>query len=518
MKCRHSFVCLLLLMFSIFGCNQGKNKTPKVPSDNGKQGEKEGEITFQIKKGTGTQSSFVPLDQMIPASGIPYTATEKEINPEGRLVLKASAKDVTFFNATIIAPEKDAPLEISGKIDLFDVVFKRVDKPTLVKVRFSHYAKGNTTNTIYKDVAFNILPEPKITKVEGKDVKLIIGIDYDLSDEALTFTTSPEKIGEINAEAYMLQASKKVTFGNSSDVNVATITNGKVHTLKQGETKIELLCNNEKKGELKIVVEDKKAPTRISCLTQDITLAEGESQDIVLIPTPIDASLNLSDWKDSTLSGEKIGKIEKKTETTYTITALKKGRTTFSAHSKYNKDVKINIILTVTDVKLEGISIDPPRISVGIGETKQLKIVARPDNASVAVTWKSNSPETVSVNESGQITALKNGNAIVTATSLSDATKTANCIVIVTKKIEKIELNHEVAELVFGDTLQLQATVTPSDAPQGISWHADSLCDEKIEDLLTITTAGLVKAKNKAGYAKIVATSDADNEKRLNAT
>ena len=537
MKIKHSKIGLLargsatLVLFTLalffFACKgQGyEHNVPNMPSIS----YTEGDMTFQIETTLGSNKTFVPLTDVIPTSGIPYTATHRDVNKEGKLLLKAIAKiNDAYISAEITGSKEGAPLNIKdvfsfSEKNVFELSFTEVKEPTPVTIRFSYSDKNDRNKRIYKDLVITVLPEPSIESVKGGELSLPIGLDYDLSEESVTFTCTPSKIGELDASKYLLKDSKKLSFKESSAPNVATVTQeGVLKTLTAGETNIKITSKNGKEGAIKVIVEDKKVIESISCRTPHVILSEGESQNIVLIPTPADSKLNLSEWQeDWVYEGERgAGKIEKKggDEGTYTITALKKGKTKFSAHSKNNKNAKIEIELTVTDAKVQSIAISPPRISVGETETKQLTITATPRDASTAVKWESDKTDIVTVNDSGEITGVKKGSAIIKATSCQDETKTATCIVLVTEKIEKIELNKKVAELTFNETLQLTATVSPLSAPQGVNWSVEKIEASQVwihaSDMLKVDVQGLVTAQKERGYAKVIATSDTDPDKK----
>lgn len=68
-------------------------------------------------------------------------------------------------------------------------------------------------------------------------------------------------------------------------------------------------------------------------------------------------------------------------------------------------------------------------LQFAIGQTATLTAMLTPDNATSEITWQSDKPEIASVDKSGKITALKSGNATVTATANG---KSAWCAVTVT--------------------------------------------------------------------------------------
>lgn len=480
------YVAVLLFVALAFACNQKPKKKPDALVKPPAPVLKEGEIDLTVKK----DSQFVPLNTVLPESGIPYTATHKEVNSNKEIEIKASANDGMAFRAEVINPEKDAPLTITGGGGgIFGVAFKKVEKATPVTVRFSYYQKNNSQNIIYKDVKITILPEPSVEKIETDDLNLIIGLDYDLTKSPFTyeaiplrFTCSPAKIGEIDASAYVLKASKVVTYGKSSNESVATITEGKkVHTIKSGEANIEILCNGVKKGDVKIVVGNKCVPKRISSIprSRNINLLVGETQDVKIIGLPQNADLELKgDW---TCSDKTVAKIEKKDgeEGVYTITALKKGEVDFKIFSKYSS-LLLSIEVKVVDEKVK---LNHNFAELIFDEVLQLTAKILPESAPQKVDWggyvNSITPlgDILNLdNKTGKITALKKrGSAKITAFSSKNRENSAKCIVTIAKsKIESVTANKSEITIAPDGTAEVEVEIQPADAADELAYDYDA--------------------------------------------
>ena len=273
MKIKHSNIWLFakvkttlaLLTFALFifackgqGHEHGGINIPSISYT-------EGDMTFQIETTLGSNKTFVPLTDVIPTSGIPYTATHRDVNKEGKLLLKAIPKiNDAYISAEITGSKEGAPLNIKdvfsfSEKNVFELSFTEVKEPTPVTIRFSYSDKNDRNKRIYKDLVITVLPEPSIESVKGGELSLPIGLDYDLSEESVTFTCSPSKIGELDASKYLLRDSKKLSFKESSAPNVATVTQeGVLKTLTAGETNIKITSKNGKEGAIKVIVEDKK--------------------------------------------------------------------------------------------------------------------------------------------------------------------------------------------------------------------------------------------------------------------
>lgn len=83
-------------------------------------------------------------------------------------------------------------------------------------------------------------------------------------------------------------------------------------------------------------------------------------------------------------------------------------------------------------VAVDSVSIAPATVSIAVAATSQLTATALPSGASQAFTWSSSDPAKATVSSTGLVTGVAIGSAVITATSVSDPTKTATRNVTVT--------------------------------------------------------------------------------------
>jgi len=127
------------------------------------------------------------------------------------------------------------------------------------------------------------------------------------------------------------------------------------------------------------------------------------------------------------------------------------------------------------------------------------------DATNKEVTWTSSDETIASVDEAGQVTAHKVGEATITATT-ADGNQTATCIVTVRVPVDSVSLNAKEKAVLPGDTFILTATVSPEDATnQEVSWTSSNT------DVASVDEAGQVTAKS-AGIATITVTTDDGNK------
>ena len=167
--------------------------------------------------------------------------------------------------------------------------------------------------------------------------------------------------------------------------------------------------------------------------------------------------------------------------------------------------------VTVTDpyVKVTSVTLDHTSLDLVEGDAAQLTATVAPDNATdKTVTWKSSDTKVATVSASGEVVAVAEGKATITATA-GDAS--AACEVAVAKKViavESISLNETALELTEGETATLTATVLPENATdKTVTWSCDNTAVATVADgVVTAVAEGTAKVTAHAGDASAVCT------------
>ena len=124
-------------------------------------------------------------------------------------------------------------------------------------------------------------------------------------------------------------------------------------------------------------------------------------------------------------------------------------------------------------VKVSGVSIDKPTLSMTEGETANLTAIVLPENATnKAVAWKSGNSGVADVDASGKVTAVKAGTSDITVTT-ADGGKTATCkVTVASKAVPATGLTLSLSSVAFieGQTKSINATVTPSNSTDEVTW------------------------------------------------
>ncbi len=130
--------------------------------------------------------------------------------------------------------------------------------------------------------------------------------------------------------------------------------------------------------------------------------------------------------------------------------------------------------ITVSDVQVSGVVVEPANTSLLVGQTVLLQAVVSPANASnKIVIWHSTNGQVVSVNPaSGLVTAVGGGQAVVSAIAV-DGGHMGSCQVLVVVPVSGVVLEEDMVELARGEQSQLHGMVIPANATEkGLVWSS----------------------------------------------
>lgn len=162
-------------------------------------------------------------------------------------------------------------------------------------------------------------------------------------------------------------------------------------------------------------------------------------------------------------------------------------------------------VKTEEEKKVEKVTVSPSEAVLAIGETEQLSAEVVPADAiDAVVTWSSSNNEIVTVDETGLVTAVAEGEAEVYAQA--GGVRSSACKVTVepgepvTVPVESVTLSEESLNLLIGDEVELTVEILPEDAEyDGIVWSSS-------DEAVATVTEGLVKAIAE-GNAEITVTA-----------
>lgn len=159
---------------------------------------------------------------------------------------------------------------------------------------------------------------------------------------------------------------------------------------------------------------------------------------------------------------------------------------------------------------VEGVSLNKNALTLEIGQSEDLVESILPSDADILTcTWTSSNPTLVAVDNSGLVTALAAGSAIVKVKT-NDGGFEASCLVTVNKNnvnVTQVSLNKNSSSLQVGGTEQLICTVLPNNADDvRLIWVSSNT------SIATVSSTGLVTAVS-AGNVVIDVTSVDGNKK-----
>ena len=152
------------------------------------------------------------------------------------------------------------------------------------------------------------------------------------------------------------------------------------------------------------------------------------------------------------------------------------------------------------------VTVSPATIELtALGATVQLTAAVRDQNgqamAGATVTWASSATGVATVTASGQVTAVANGTATITATAGSAS---GNATVSVTQQVSAVAVTPDTATVLEGDTLRLAATATDANgqAVPGVEfvWASGDTAAAVVDGSGLVTGVG-------AGEAEVTATA-----------
>lgn len=239
--------------------------------------------------------------------------------------------------------------------------------------------------------------------------------------------------------------------------------------------------------------------TAVALSETSIEITEGETRQLKPVFTPADASNQNVTWKSSsdavaTVSSDGLVTAVQEGTATITVTTEEGGKTATCQVTVKKK------VIPVTNV-----SLDKTALTLTEEETCQLTATIDPaDATNQNVTWTSDDTAVATVSADGLVTAVQAGTATITVTT-EDGGKTATCRVTVKMKeipVTDVSLDYAETTLTEGDTLQLTATVSPSDATnQNVSWESSDTF------VATVSDSGLITAVSE-GTATITVTTE----------
>lgn len=319
---------------------------------------------------------------------------------------------------------------------------------------------ANMYNNGYMYVSYDdVLIETSLFGITGVE-----DIDYDniyQHDEYGYSFAMPMKVGENKvstlyaANVFDRKDTTKNEYINEVSVYVANTSNVSIYINSESDdkTKIKLVAEA---GILESGYHTVKLSTPIKLTGNKFVIAAKYGADTVKLPLEFNYLANGSNSNYWDVVTSKIGESFVSTSTNSwqdLSTLVKKSNVCVKAFTKYIDDPNIPV---------ESISLNKSTIELTAGESTNLTVSFNPSNATNQnVVWKSSNKDIVTVNQSGIIKTLKEGDVTISATS-EDGNKTASCKVTVKAKINDDDDKYYQNIVINTNNIQIVNNVVPS--------------------------------------------------------
>ncbi len=279
---------------------------------------------------------------------------------------------------------------------------------TVDKGRVHAIKEGTTTITAsaYNGVSESCTIIVKMPEIILEDNEIVLEVG---KSHLLEVTTNPKDVS-------------KIFYSDQEEIAVVD-SEGNITAISPGDASITIETSNGDKAICHVIVIQR--PTKIIPSSEDITLEEGEEEQIRITFEPANTSETALVWESS---NPKIATV---------ANGFIKGIAAGTAMITVTGVNRISAQIMVTVVPKEGVEVEPTGIqlnrnelSLKVGSYSYLDGEVLPSNATnKAVTWESSDSRIASVDKTGKVIGISVGEAIITAKTIND--KKAECRVTI---------------------------------------------------------------------------------------
>lgn len=330
------------------------------------------------------------------------------------------------------------------------------------------------------------------TGAENKTSTVTYNINV-LTVEGITLAPNPLSImeGNIYPLSYSInpQGAQTTLKWSSSNTTIATVDyNGIVEAKKAGTATITCTASNGVKGTCTVQVNSKTIPVSTIVLDNnkcDISIS-GTIQLSATI-SPSTASNKNIKWYSSDVSVAKVSN-------NGLVTGVGVGNAIITCEAEDGSGAKATCNVTVKPTLINKVTLNYTERTITQGQTFQLAATLQPSNAyNKALKWSSSNTSVATVSNTGEVTGVGIGNAVITCEAKDGGGAKATCNVTVNPiLVSKISLNYNEYELKKGQVLYLSATIEPSNANnKAVKWSSSDSKIAKVNDNGQVTAVSV---------------------------
>ena len=291
-------------------------------------------------------------------------------------------------------------------------------------------------------------------------------------------------------------ASDKTVTWTSSNSEIATVNeSGLVSAVSVGEVIITATNSAGQKASINLTVERTLAES-IVLNTTSVQLKVGEENSLTVSFTPATTTDKSITWSSSNTDVVTVSE-------TGLIKAVALGESVITAKTNDGSNLSVTCNVKVVPTLVESVVIDyDGPTTLKVRDKLQLSARVLPEDATdKTLTWKTQSPAVVSVDQNGIVTAMGLGEAWVGAFATGDYPYAVVNFKVVETPVSSIELIPGNVALKVGKTASIEAKVFPETATvKALSW------DSNDTNIATVDQNGIITAIA-VGEAVITATA-----------
>ncbi|MBR4455918.1 MAG: Ig-like domain-containing protein [Solobacterium sp.] len=286
-------------------------------------------------------------------------------------------------------------------------------------------------------------------------------------------------------------ATDKTVTWSSNKTAVATVdSTGKVTAVSNGTADI-TAKSKDGNFEATCTVTVVTPVTGVSLNKTELTLTKDASETLTATVAPSDASDPSVTWSSDNTNVATVNN--------GVVTAVNAGTaniTVTTTDGSKTATCAVTVVIPVT-----GVSLNKTETTINKGSSETLTATVEPAAATdKTVIWSSDKPAVATVDNSGKVSAVGKGTAVITATT-KDGSFTATCTVTVEVRVTEVKLNKTAITLEEESSETLIQTVFPADAnDKSVSWSSTN------SSVATVDETGKVTAVQ-AGTANITVTT-----------
>ena len=316
-----------------------------------------------------------------------------------------------------------------------------------------------------------------------------------------TATLYPADELQLTATVLPDNATDKRIEWSSSNIAVATVNEGIVTAVAPGEAIITVRTTDGSDISATCAVTVKPilaTSITLSQITADVTV--GDRLQLYATVLPDNATDKTVTWSSS---DNDVAIVDKEG----IVVIVGAGEAIITATTNDGTELSATCTLTAVPatVLATSITIDITEAELGIGRNLQLTATVLPDDVSThGISWNSSNEAVAIVNEMGLVTAIAEGEVVITASTVDGSNLSTTCNITVRPILaESITIDINEAEIEEEEVLQLTATILPNETTdKTLSWSSSD------EGVATVDNQGLVTAVAAGNVIITVTTTD----------